>query len=170
MTTGNIAWLCAEMGQKAQSYTLGSGGIREQDFADRCGAFAAIKSNAAKVLANTIIYPMVDSYRLQLEQLMSDCLIKMLVSDGIKINDELTKNDTILKIVRMVHWIHSHDKADKYFTREGKLYFFGVTMPLNTYRQKLKDYEEKLILLLQKWEAEIDQTVYEYRQAMRNSG
>ena len=165
----NIEWFCGQLSVKSQQYAIGSGGVPDSDWRDKCGAYAALKSDHLKRLADLLVTPDSKAYQDAVEFKLQRFALDQMAADGVELRcvTEQSIEMLALKMAKLVRWIYQYNPRDNYHTRAGKLWFAGIKMGESTYKATWLRYEQKMAQNLVDWTAEIDSVIGEYRRGMR---
>lgn len=161
----NIEWFCKQTSVKSQQYAIGSGGLPDVDWRDKCGAYAALKSDHLKRMADMIASPDNNAYQTAVELKLQRFALDQMAADGVELRcvTEQSIEQLALKMARLVRWLYQYDPEDRYFRRAGKLRFAGIVMHESTYKTTWLKYEQRMVQNLTDWTAEIDAAVGKYR-------
>ncbi len=165
----NIEWFCKQTSVKSQQYAIGSDGLPDVDWRDKCGAYAALKSDHLKRLADLLVTPDNKAYQDAVEYKLQRFALDQMAADGVELRcvTEQSIEALALKMANLVRWVYQYNPEDNYMKRAGKLWFTGIAMSEGTYKATWLKYEQKMAQNLIDWTAEIDSVIGEYRRGMR---
>lgn len=165
----NIEWFCGQLAVKSQQYAIGSGGVPDADWRDKCGAFAALKSDHLKRLADMLVSPDCKQYQDAVEFKLQRFALDQMAVDGVELRcvTEQSIEALALKMAKLARWLYQYDPLDRHFRRAGKLWFAGIAMGESTYKATWLKYEQNMVQNLIDWTAEIDSIIGDYRRGMR---
>lgn len=167
---GNIEWFCSHTSVKNQQYAVGCGGIPEVDWRDKCGVYAALKSDHLKRMADLLASPDNKTYQDAMDLKLQRFALDQIAADGVELRcqSEQSIEHFVLKMARLVRWLYQYDAEDQIFKRAGKLRFAAIKMQEGAYKATWLKYEQKMAQNLRQWEVEIDAIIGEYRRNMRS--